>query len=858
MDDELDAWLFGDPTALLATNNPYADILSQFPEDTNLDDYVVTENGLIRNTAGDTGTFKDGKWIPYTGGDVKTFLTGSSASRFLNFAKRAKDALSSPQGIAGLAGAALGFLDRPKPSGGGTTMAYPGAAKLERKMVQGPYGPLAEYTGVGGGTPDYTRFTAPQVQFPTVGSGGAPSAGAGMSMQAKIDLYKQLRGYGLSDERVRRIAETMFGVQTDSDWSELTRRAGVTTGGIAGQTQKPSTKPAGAKQTIDPNKDYGFTRDPNAVGGMAIVPWYNKKTGQTYRASDTAWQPPSADWVKGEFDAFGNIINPAAKKEPATSKPLVENPATFTGPPSLQVSQSSTPQQKAQEYQRLRQFGMSDSQIRAMAEAQMGKQTDEDWQALLNLAMPSATPTGQQTSGATDTTAEDPFIKSVREATGGGSQSPLYTDPISKSTLAVKKDYLGQPLEFTFTDKYGKSEKVGASNTTPINELAQKYQIGLTKAFGAGTSETGGGLPWYGGLETTVDPKQYANVGAFTPGAPQQMVYSPEDQGLVFQPTVTGKDLGAQIPQMAAKPFADLESTLQKFKQTPPKTQEELVEANSAWLDYQNRFANSRAGYEPGRYDSSLKPVSMLSQTYTGYGPLNEALTNLSQQASSGTAQALTGSPFAGKEAQQLNQTIASVGSNPLVQQTLNKISAIDPTAKFSTDDAVRLAGQIQELGPQYAVANFIRDKQNLIGFGTNEWQSRLNTKDPTYAAYQNLLNNVSDLYSQPRLATGGITQGYAHGGLVHMEDGGFVLNKKAVDGAGGPRGIQQLVPGARMVRGPGTGTSDDIPAVINGPRGQTPARLSNGEAYVPKRFVQAQGGPQRMYALMNNLQRKA
>jgi len=98
----------------------------------------------------------------------------------------------------------------------------------------------------------------------------------------------------------------------------------------------------------------------------------------------------------------------------------------------------------------------------------------------------------------------------------------------------------------------------------------------------------------------------------------------------------------------------------------------------------------------------------------------------------------------------------------------------------------------------------------------------------------------------------------FAQGGPVQMEDGGFVLTKRAVDGAGGPRGIQQLVPGARMVRGPGTGTSDDIPAVINGRNGQTPARLSNGEAYVPKRFVQDQGGPQRMYALMNNLQRKA
>jgi len=106
--------------------------------------------------------------------------------------------------------------------------------------------------------------------------------------------------------------------------------------------------------------------------------------------------------------------------------------------------------------------------------------------------------------------------------------------------------------------------------------------------------------------------------------------------------------------------------------------------------------------------------------------------------------------------------------------------------------------------------------------------------------------------------AEGGLMQAYAQGGHVQMEDGGFVMTKRAVDGAGGPQGIRQLVPGARMIRGPGTGTSDDIPAVINGRNGQTPARLSNGEAYVPRHAVDQHGGAQQMYALMNSLQRRA
>lgn len=108
--------------------------------------------------------------------------------------------------------------------------------------------------------------------------------------------------------------------------------------------------------------------------------------------------------------------------------------------------------------------------------------------------------------------------------------------------------------------------------------------------------------------------------------------------------------------------------------------------------------------------------------------------------------------------------------------------------------------------------------------------------------------------------AQGGIMHAYANGGKVQMEDGGFVMTKRAVDGAGGPRGIAQLIPGARMIGGPPdpTGRRDLTPAVINGPSGQTPARVSRGEAYIPKQAVASNGGAKAMYGLMNSLQRRA
>lgn len=104
--------------------------------------------------------------------------------------------------------------------------------------------------------------------------------------------------------------------------------------------------------------------------------------------------------------------------------------------------------------------------------------------------------------------------------------------------------------------------------------------------------------------------------------------------------------------------------------------------------------------------------------------------------------------------------------------------------------------------------------------------------------------------------ASGGVMHAYANGGAVRpfpMQDGGFVMTKRAVDGAGGPQGMRQRIPEAVPIRGPGHGTSDSIPAFIQGPNGRTPAKVSNGEMYVPPGR-----NTQGLYALMRAMERKA
>jgi hypothetical protein len=101
----------------------------------------------------------------------------------------------------------------------------------------------------------------------------------------------------------------------------------------------------------------------------------------------------------------------------------------------------------------------------------------------------------------------------------------------------------------------------------------------------------------------------------------------------------------------------------------------------------------------------------------------------------------------------------------------------------------------------------------------------------------------------------------YSKGGSVpQLENGGFVLTKKAVDGLGkGDNKRGQKVAsrglGAIPIKGPGTGTSDSIPTSIDGKR---PARVSNGEAYVPKKQVAKHGGAKKFYALMKKAERRA
>ena len=250
-------------------------------------------------------------------------------------------------------------------------------------------------------------------------------------------------------------------------------------------------------------------------------------------------------------------------------------------------------------------------------------------------------------------------------------------------------------------------------------------------------------------------------------------------------------------------------------------------------MDENDLFADFMSQYAYNPYEQDLYPPTEAVD--------NETAKFLRQQAIAGSGE----SPLAGFGGEGVSRDIPLVDVN--ATDYLTRLRNLFKGAGTKAADFATSGQGIMAL--LSALASY-KDRAKPSGGGVGT----------AYAGYKPLTRTMQGNIAR-YAADGGIMHAYAQGGAVRpfpMQDGGFVLTADAVRGAGGPRGIAQLVPGARMIRGPGTGTSDSIPATIQGPRGQTPAKVSNGEAYVDPKDVKRRGGAPAMYALMRAMERKA
>jgi hypothetical protein len=95
-----------------------------------------------------------------------------------------------------------------------------------------------------------------------------------------------------------------------------------------------------------------------------------------------------------------------------------------------------------------------------------------------------------------------------------------------------------------------------------------------------------------------------------------------------------------------------------------------------------------------------------------------------------------------------------------------------------------------------------------------------------------------------------------AGGGL---KDGGFVVPADVVSHLGngstnaGLTALQKRH-GAQPIKGAGDGMSDSIRTTING---KQPARVADGEAYIPPEQVKRSGGAKKFYAMMDKVRKE-
>jgi hypothetical protein len=145
-----------------------------------------------------------------------------------------------------------------------------------------------------------------------------------------------------------------------------------------------------------------------------------------------------------------------------------------------------------------------------------------------------------------------------------------------------------------------------------------------------------------------------------------------------------------------------------------------------------------------------------------------------------------------------------------------------------------------------------LREQGMTAGFGGQNGQANpFSDAMPQGMAQQNLqmamqrgeaVPPANDPYATPLLrhcgigmATGGTA--YAQGGMSHLGD---------------------YSDGGRLLKGPGDGVSDSIPATIGNKR---PARLADGEFVVPARIVSELGngsteaGARKLYAMLDRVQ---
>ncbi|MFZ9615176.1 MAG: hypothetical protein ACO3AG_00730 [Fluviibacter sp.] len=259
-------------------------------------------------------------------------------------------------------------------------------------------------------------------------------------------------------------------------------------------------------------------------------------------------------------------------------------------------------------------------------------------------------------------------------------------------------------------------------------------------------------------------------------------------------------------------------------------------------------FANAARGSATGLVGKAAVPLAMMGVTNT----LSNAMTPGIKDQKTGAIDNSYQGPYHFEPSQVQYRASSPIDTRDSSEQLYFQNSM---PALYNAQNQMIQPGSNTPAGTEYMqrVLNPNAKKgENMYSFQPTTWGGpgpspvQAGAFNPQGANGQNLSPEILKLLHEAHVP------GYAEGGELHMEQGGFVIPARAVADAGNgytDAGFERFAKlGGIPLRGKGDGVSDDIPARI----GNQEARVAAGEVYMPPQAVARAGGAGKLYALVN------
>jgi hypothetical protein len=344
--------------------------------------------------------------------------------------------------------------------------------------------------------------------------------------------------------------------------------------------------------------------------------------------------------------------------------------------------------------------------------------------------------------------------------------------------------------------------------------------------------------------------------GAGLAGGAMNLGANAGTQAASAEATIAGEQAAQQVATDAASQQAATQASNQAMQEagtqsaaesarlaaTAPPTVSPDVAAQSAKEYASNAAGNSyelapQGGVQPANTGFSQATQNSLNQSQMGAG-IDKAIQNPSAYVNA-----------TGGGAQTTKYGLASLASTQELPKPPEEEKYDGPLSKYSFDPEKYTATDRSQPDPYYDPRRY-----NYAGGGSIEQMSNANAVGMN-TGYP-MANMQQGAYATPWQTplSQNVVQGTADTGVNRMN------GEQAFAGGGGISNLGSYSDGGRMLKGPGDGMSDSIPAQIGS---KQPARLADGEFVVPADVVSHLGngstdaGARQLYKMMDRIRQQ-